>query len=89
MNKNRSNPFLKEIIFVTILIIMSMFFMSCTSDIFSKKNIQEVIELKACHLITGIPGPEDFEYLSEENILIVSSLDKESLRRHSWKIILD
>jgi arylesterase/paraoxonase len=42
----------------------------------SKENITQTVELEGCRLISGIIGPEDFEYLPQEKVLVVSSLDR-------------
>ncbi len=42
----------------------------------SKENITETVALAGCRLISGVIGPEDFEYLRQEKGLVVSSLDR-------------
>lgn len=59
-----------------ILIVLGVLAALTLLPFFSKENITETVELEGCRFISGVMGPEDFEYLPEENGLVVSSIDR-------------
>jgi sugar lactone lactonase YvrE len=61
---------------VGIFIVVGAYVVITLSSAMSKENITQTVELEGCRFISGVIGPEDFEYLPEVNGLVVSSLDR-------------
>jgi hypothetical protein len=61
---------------VVVVIVVGAYAVITLSSAVSKENITQTVELDGCRLISGVIGPEDFEYLPEANGLVVSSLDR-------------
>jgi arylesterase/paraoxonase len=61
---------------VVVVIVVGAYAVITLSSAMSKENITQTVELEGCRLISGVTGPEDFEYLPEVNGLVVSSLDR-------------
>lgn len=61
---------------VVIIIVVGAYVAITFSSAMSKENITQTAAIEGCRLISGLIGPEDFEYLRQEKGLVVSSLDR-------------
>jgi sugar lactone lactonase YvrE len=64
------------VILVVIIVAVGAYVVFTLSSAMSKENITQTVELEGCRTISGVIGPEDFEYLLQEKGLVVSSLDR-------------
>ncbi len=42
----------------------------------STKNLEETVDLPDCLMVTGVIGPEDFEYLPDQQGFVITSIDR-------------
>jgi sugar lactone lactonase YvrE len=64
------------IVLVVIVVAVGAYIVFTLSSAMSRENITQTVEIEGCRFISGVIGPEDFEYLPEANGLVVSSLDR-------------